>query len=878
MPKLVRLLLLALAALLVISAPAAGERKKKKIFFLNSYHNGYTWSDDIVEGVRQVLFAGPYPIELQIEYMDAKRYPPKVMGPQLFDLYSRKYAGEEFDAVIASDNDAYDFILDYGPRLFPGVPVVFCGINDFEERRIEGREVTGVLESLNAKETLDIALALHPEKRRMIVIGDESTTGWAIRHQIEDVAPAFAGRLAFEFWSQDDLAHILDKVRDLPADTFLYFIPFYQNIGGAFYSAAELLESVAAETNAPLYSSWEFLLDHGTVGGKLLSGVRHGQDAARLALRVLSGEKAASIPIIRDTQAESLLLFDWNVLQRLHIDHALLPPGSSFINEPRAFYELDKELFWTIMVSLALMLVILALLARNIVRRRAVEEKIKDQLSFREILLDTLPQLICWKDREQRYLGVNRSFTEFFGLKDAQEFISRTDAEMQLDPDFVRQVGALDRQVTESERPILKHRLTVCDANGEAAWLEITKVPLRDEKGRVVGSLSTADNVTREVSLERQLVQSQKMEAIGTLAGGLAHDFNNILTSIINSTELALGDITPETMTSRDLERVLKAASRGSRVVKQILTFSRPSQEGFAMVNASEPVREALGLVEASLPRNITIHADIPDRPISLHTDPTQIHQVVMNLCTNSFQALRETGGRIEVGLAREWLDEEAASVLGLQAGGYARLSVADDGPGIPPEIADKVFDPFFTTKDKTEGTGLGLAVVHGIVKGHQGAVRLTSVPWERTAVDIFLPLRHGDQAQPVSHAGAAAPGRERVLFVEDDVDQLATTPRLLESLGYAVTASQYPAAALKLLAEGGDDFDLVVTDFDMPETNGLELARSVAHMLPGLPVIIVSGREVPAEAASLANVAGVVMKPYTKENLSQAIRQALAA
>ncbi len=869
------LLLTALSALMLFfpDSASANDKPKKTVFYLNSYHYGYTWSDRIQEGISDVLTQSGMNIELQVEYLDTKKYPYRYITKKLFELYRHKYANEHFDVIIISDNNALNFILEYGRVLFPGVPVVFCGINDYDFDMLKRIGFTGVIENIDAAPTFDLALKLNPKIKNVMVVGDNSATGVAIRAQIKRVIPQFEGRLHFEFATALDIEQILNKSSKLSSDTIIYFIPMFQNIRGSNYTAGELVEIISRGTSKiACYSNWEFLLGHGIVGGHLISGFEHGKDAANLALRVLKGESAASIPI--QNKVPSHNIFDYNILQKLHISEEQLPPGSTLINAPSSFYELDKELFWTIISSLIALLITLAFLLRNIARRRAVEEQIKRQLSFLELLLDTIPMLICWKDVEQCYQGVNRSFLDFFHLNSSDDILRRRDDELELDRSFVAEVAMLDQEVIRTRQGLLKHKITVHSPAGEPLWLNITKVPLRDDKGNVVGTLSISENITREVSLERQLFQSQKMEAIGTLAGGMAHDFNNILTSIINSTELVLTGLEPESEDYKDLARVLRAADRGSSVVKRILTFSRPSTEGFVNAKVADSVVEALNLVESSLPRNIVIQRFIDARDTVIYADPSQIHQVVMNLCTNSYHALRDSGGVIKASLMEETITEDQAQMLNIPQDTYLRLSIADNGPGISPEHLDKVFDPFFTTKDKSEGTGLGLAVVHGIVKGHKGAIHLSSTPWVESRIDIFLPL-HADAMARIeeNRSQLSYPGHEHLLFVEDDEDQLATTPRILESLGYQVTACQDPQQALELLKKNKNGFDLLLTDYDMPNTNGLDLARKAAELAPRMPVILISGRKnAVEEAKKQKNILNVVIKPYNKSQLSEII------
>ena len=852
-------------------APVTTRQVRANILYLNTYHDGYSWSDGILEGLRQGLETHPG-VELQVEYMDLKRYPRAHTMPLLVDLYMRKFSAKKFDLVVVSDNIALEFMEQYRDILFPGLPVVFCGINDKEGHFFLGKNMTGVLENFDVEATLNAALALHPGKRRLVIIGDDSVTGTAIMNQVLAARGAFTGRLKFEAWTRFSLNELRTRVARASDDTMFYFVPFYTDLDGRFYSAQELLEIVHESTTAPIYTNWEFLLGHGAVGGKMLSGQDHGRIAAEYSLRILNGEKAADIPVLDG--APSRFEFDYSVLLQHNIPLDSLPPGSIIINEPKAFYELDKQVFWTIIVSFFLLLVTTMLLIRNIVRRRAVEQRIQDQLSFQEILMDTIPHLVCWQDRDNRFLGANRYFLEFFGMKTPED---PPRAGRQAYVSFAEWANRLNREVMLSECAMPGIKRTVSDARDGKRQLEIKKVPLRDQSGRVVGTLTTAEDVTRAMNLERQLLQSQKMEAIGNLAGGIAHDFNNILTSIINSVELALMDVDEETPAGKDLSRALKASQRGSALVKQILTFSRPSKEGVVPTRIQDVVSEALGLLRASLPRAIRVEDHVArDLPLCM-ADPNQINQIMMNLCTNSFHALRGASGRIAVTLGEATLDREAAELRNVVPGRYAKLVVADDGPGIPHDIMDKIFDPFFTTKGKAEGTGLGLAVVLGIVRGHMGSIEVESHPGH-TAFTVLIPEALGEVVAASENDRDLQIGSGHVLFVEDDTDQLETIPRVLESLGYTVTPAENAAEALEIVDSDPDGFDLVITDFDMPVTNGLELAKALETAMPGVPVIIVTGRERAVDhAGPLENVSRIVLKPYDRSTIAKAIGEVLS-
>ncbi len=869
--------LLGLALLFILLVPGQSNAggAKKTILYINSYHNGYKWSDMEQNGIRSKLDSGPYSIDLQVEYLDAKRYNIPAVIDSLFQVFQKKYSHEHFDVIIVSDDDALNFALRYRPRLFPGVPIVFCGVNDLKNKDLTSGNLTGVIESFDLTRTIDVALKLHPEKRRMIVIGDESTAGLAIKKQIEAIVPRFKDRLQVDYWTRIDLPEAQRRVQHLPDNSFLFFIPYFQIINNRTYTAEEVMSALYTHSRVPIYTSWKFLLGSGAVGGCMLSGEDHGRIAAGMALKILDGTPADSIPIIRHPSGS--YLFDYNVMQHLRIPEKLLPPGSTIINAPKVFYELPKELVWTIVTSLLLLLVTLVFLVSAMLDRRQVERKIKDQLTFQETLMDTNPQLVSWKNLDFRYLGANRAFATFFGLKDPSEVISKTAQDIIHDQEYTQWSHSADIAVVTNRKAFLKVRKRLTDHQGNAAWIEVNKVPLRDQSGKIVGILSTVENITRELDLEKQLLQSQKMEAIGTLAGGIAHDFNNILTSIINSTELAIGDVDPDSQTNKDLERVLKAARRGGRVVKQILAFSKPSQEGFRPTNLADVVNEVVGLMEISLPGNIEMCSHIPPDIGCVLADPTQIYQAVMNLCTNAFHALRESGGILQLSLEEIALEAEEAKVLNLETGEYIRLTVSDNGPGIAPGIIDKIFDPFFSTKDKAEGTGLGLAVVHGIVKAHLGGVRVDSVENRGTAFDLFFPKISSTDILPEKQDIVLDSRGGAILFVEDDEDQLHTTPRILENAGYSVTAVGFPPEALDLLTAHPQRFDLLITDYDMPAINGIDLIRRAYALNPEIPSILISGREDAIAAAhAIPSIRRVFIKPYDTVDLTFTINTIL--
>ncbi len=465
-----------------------------------------------------------------------------------------------------------------------------------------------------------------------------------------------------------------------------------------------------------------------------------------------------------------------------------------------------------------------------------------------------------------------------------EELIGRSSRLLYPSDGEFEQVGRIKyAQIRESGIGTVETRWQHKDGRGIDILLCSTPLdPADASKGITFTALDITERKRSEAErrgLESRLRHAQKMEAIGTLAGGIAHDFNNILAAIIGYTELAKIDSAGNESVSSCLGDVLKAALRARDLVRQILMFSRQTQSEFGPVQVHQVAKEALTLLKATLPTTIRIRQDI-----STHTpilgDATQIHQVVMNLATNAFHAMREPGGLLDVSVGEASIPEERPLELEhLTPGRYLKLTVSDTGHGIDPSIMHRLFDPYFTTKPKEEGTGLGLAVVHGIVKHHGGAIQVKSRPGAGTTFNLYFPMM-SDRSVPLNAAdeGENAGGKERILFVDDEPAIVELGKRLLESLGYIVTGCTGALEALERFKAGSQDFDLLITDMTMPQMTGDRLAIEIMRIRPELPVIVCTGysERIDPERAQHLGIRFLIMKPFLKVEMANAVRKAL--
>jgi PAS domain S-box-containing protein len=386
-------------------------------------------------------------------------------------------------------------------------------------------------------------------------------------------------------------------------------------------------------------------------------------------------------------------------------------------------------------------------------------------------------------------------------------------------------------------------------------------------------------DITERKQLENQLRQVQKMEAVGTLAGGIAHDFNNILTAIIGYLDLARRECEKGTVLDSHLNEVLKASYRASDLVKQILAFSRQSDRERKPIQISHLVREALKLLRSSLPSTIEIRSTIVERPGIILGEPTQIHQILMNLCTNAAHAMSDEGGVLEVKVQNVYLDSDFCEKhLDVGAGSYVRMSVRDTGHGMSPEIMERIFEPYFTTKEKGRGTGLGLATVHGIVKSYGGMIEVESSPGHGSVFHIHLPIIEDKATGEEAETEPLPRGTERILLVDDEEPIVRVEKLLLEELGYDVVTRTSSIEALHYFRSKPQDVDLVITDMTMPNMTGDRFSRELLSIRRDIPIILCTGfsEKINSNSARSLGVRGFLMKPLLPREIAHLIRRVL--
>jgi two-component system cell cycle sensor histidine kinase/response regulator CckA len=881
LPRCLKLAGLLLCLLWLTIPPHAQARSHaQKVLVVHSYHQGYLWTDEINRGIQKMFQQADPGCELFVEYLDSKRHKRAEIFPVMADLLVSKYQSIRPDVIITTDDNALDFMLAQRDRLFPGVPLVFCGLNDYTPQRLGGKKgCTGVAENFNLAGTLGLMLGLHPQAKTVYVVSDVTESGRKNLKRLQEVKHLFEDKVKFVEMAGLEASELERRLKGLPDDCVVLNLSFWRDSTGRGFEFKEGIQFVTQASPVPVYSPWDHMVRCGTVGGYVISGVRQGREAARLALMVLGGKPVDRIPVITDIP--NLPMFDHAALNRFSIPAGSLPPDSVVINRPQSFYHRYKLLFWLITAFFVAQSVAIAALGVNMARRKRAELALrKSEQHYRE-LFDSISDLVYTQDLDGHFLSVNRAMANVFGYS-SDEVVGRRASEF-MRPELQE---AFDTVYLKSIKDKGHHSgiSLYFDNQGKKYYVEYRSALVKPPFGPAYISGSGRD-VTKRIQtekqlrlLQRQLMQSQKMEAIGNLAGGIAHDFNNILGVMLGYTELAL-ESAEEGVTSPDeLKAVLQACERGRDLVRQILAFSRQNEPNRRQVDLVELIKEALTLLRASLPRTIEIKSSLGDIPALTVADPTQVHQVLMNLCANSAHAMRDKGGVLGITLSRIDLDPvKAGEYPTIKLGAYHLLTVSDTGQGMSSDVQSRIFEPFFTTKPQGEGTGMGLAVVHGIVSTHGGAVRVWSAPGQGSRFEILLPVvepadRYVTETQP------AEGGRERILVVDDEPDLVWIVQKTLSSKGYQVKAFSDSKQALKVLMENPDEFDLVFTDQTMPGLTGAELAREALFLRPDMPIILCTGfsETIDQKQARAIGIKEFVMKPVLTDELARTVRRVL--
>ncbi len=990
-------MLVPLVALLCFLPAPASSASVRNVLLLQSYHHGFEWTDRITEGVESVLEGKKVPVLLRIEYMDARHVKESADERLVFESYRRKFANARFDLVISADTEAFQFLRRHRDDLFPGVPVVFCGVNDYVDSMLDGRsDITGVAESLDVKETLEAALKAHPDTRQVFVFVDNTEEGTANRRVAARALAALNDRVRGNYIDCYSLREMKAKGFCLPPASIVLMMAIpCDDCGGA---SGEYLSSVAENWFIPVYGVWDFFLGKGIVGGSVADGYSQGAAAAEIALRVLSGEKAGSIPVVKGVP--NRYRFDYRQIRRLGIDPSFLPEGSTVINAPPYFRWHGSGYFWGSVVVIGFLSSAVVFLSMNVRRRRRAEEAAVRASRQFDTLVQAIPDAVFFKDIEGRHLAINRAGEMLMG-RSREEILGKTDREL-LPPDLAESCLKSDVEALKGDH-LRQVEEKIAHPDGSLTYFETFKAPIHDGKGAVIGLAGVSRDVTKrkraeemlraserryrtlvdlspdgiakigsegkilmlnqqcarmlgyesqeellgrsiyefivpedhprvnadlahiletgslpiiryhlvrrdgtrfpaecsaaigagrdghpgsvmtivrdvteKSTLEKQLFQAMKMEAIGRLAGGLAHDINNYLGAITGFSDLVKITHGNDPVLARRMDSIAETAVRASSLIRQLLAFSRKQPSTPEVLDLNKVITGMESMMNRLIGEDVKLVTRLAENPRKVKADPSQIEQIIANLLVNARDAMPD-GGELAIETSSADIRAGEPGVPDyMEPGSYLMLAVSDTGTGIPEEIREKIFDPFFTTKETGKGSGLGLATVYGIVKQHGGYIQVRDHPPRGSMFTILLP-ECGPSAgampapAPPDHPHPAARGSEMVLLAEDNEEVRESTSALLEAMGYGVRTASNGEEAIRIFEAHREEIDLLITDVVMPGMGGKILADRASALNPGLKVLYISGypEEVIATHGILKEGIRYLQKPFSARELS---------
>ncbi|MEW5979248.1 MAG: ATP-binding protein [Acidobacteriota bacterium] len=866
------------AGLSLTRAVWAQDRPAPRILVLNSYHHGFVWTDLVLSGIESVFESDGALAKLYVEFMDARRLKRPEYLEALFQLYREKFRDLRFDVVIVSDNRAFEFLLRHRDELFPATPAVFCGVGGLEEYDIPlNNWLTGIVEATDTEATVELVLKLHSDAKQFVAITDSQRTFEAVKRQLSHSD----GRRGLDLVHLDPqkltLTEILARLKGTPSGAVGFLEAFFRERLDETYPGENTARLITGACSFPVYGVNSNVLGKGIVGGKLNDGYAHGVEAAKRALQIVRGAKPGDLPIQRDSS--NRYMFDYRQLQRWGIDKSALPADSLIVHQPDSIYARYKGIIWTAIAFMLLQSGVISVLAYNIARRKKAEASLRESESSLE-RAQKVANVGSWDyDLKNNKLWWSTETFRIFGYQNTSVSISREFFYERVHPEDRHKVLAASEEAKNKGTPlVVEHRILRPD--GSERLVEQRAEVVTNAAGDAVRLIGTVRDVTDRRRLEEQLRQSQKMDAIGKLAGGVAHDFNNLLTAITGYSELTLARLSPEDTLRPDIEEIKRAGDKAAALTRQLLAFSRKQLLKPEVLSLNAIVAEMNSMLTRIIGEDIQLTTHLGADLGMVKADRTQIEQVILNLAVNARDAMPR-GGNLTIETSNAMLDENfLSSQEGVGPGPYVMLAVTDNGCGMDEATRARIFEPFFTTKEAGKGTGLGLSTVYGIVKQSGGTIWVHSEERKGSSFKVYLPSVNGKAPLGQSELAAqqAQPGAETILLVEDEAVVRSFVRNVLDRHGHKVLEAANPNQALDIARAYLAPIHLMVTDVVMPEMSGKELADLLAVERPEMKVLFVSGH---TEGAIVQH--GVVdehitflQKPFTVERLVGTVRAVL--
>lgn len=829
--------------------------------FKQSFANG-------LESYIAELPPGSPTLRISYEFLGLENLPFNDFPDVFRDTLIYKQQADPASVVISALSLA-NSLSTLASELYTGLPVIYTAPNPELENILINRNIQDAIALISSagdavRRTVNVIPELLPDIERLYVISGNATT----ELEFKDVAAAALDDVVADFeiiyLTGLPLDELLSVVAEIPQRSSILLLPAELDINGAVLQVNDIYPRVIELANVPVFTAWEFIYQEGAVGGNFTNSEASGRRAAELAVSLLLDRD-----IDINSRAPTFYRFDQRQLQRWGIGASLLPTGSAIDNQQVNFWQLYSGQIAVLLFIFASLLFFLFFLKRQ-------AKDLGAQKTLLESVINSIPDAILIADTNAHIFACNKGAEEVFGLKQ-DELLAKHTGDL-LDPAVANKalgIEGVDLLKESVEPQLLRYK----KKNEGSFSGETIATKIISGSGEVLGHFALVRDVSKRLSLEEEHRQGQKMEALGNLVGGISHDFNNVLGVISGYTELSLANKESKPFAG-SLQQILKATDRAKSLIGQIMAFSSDRSSDQKPINLDVLLDETMKMVQVAIPSNIEITVKKDDKAKVIMGSAIQLQQIILNLTTNAYQAMKSTGGAIGITLEQRELSKEMNLSHGvLRPGCYIALSISDNGSGMSEAVVSRAFEPYFTTKRQGEGSGMGLAIVYNLVKAHAAMLDVKTVVGEGTCITVYLEAAEGldsssnkDVKEPVRGNG------ERILLVDDEESLLEVTQLLLSRNGYVVTAFNNPVEALQAFKQNPQDFDLILSDQSMPNLTGTQMLEQVRLLDSDIPAIICSGYSdiIDRDNIEQLKIAAVLTKPYRLEEISRIIASLL--
>ncbi|RBQ28780.1 sensor histidine kinase [Aliarcobacter vitoriensis] len=682
--------------------------ENKEVLLIHSYHKGYAWTDDISKAIEN-NFSKHENIELTTVYMDTKRIDDKSYLENLSKLYKEQFYNRKFDLIIISDNNAFDFIKDYYEDLFKGIPILFCGLNDYTKERLNSlpfKDVSGVAEAVDIENNFELISKLHPNIQNLLIINDKSITGLAVKKDLVKIMEKYKERFSIEYTDNLEINDLKQKVSNLEkGKSAILFVLLFKDTTGKYFTHKQSFEQVRKVSEVPIYGLWDFYLNSGMVGGLLTSAVAQGQTVSNMAIEVLNGKDIKDIPVLE--KSPNLYIFNYDELKRFNLNISKYIENPIIINEPSSIYKEHKNFFIITILTISLLSIIVVILKANIKRRERLERELSNRIEFDKVLLDTIPNAIYYKNINGNFLGCNSAFASLVSST-KEEVIGKTAFDFFPENIAIQNIK-IDKEVLKTFTTI-SSEFTFYTPSKDMKHIILNKAAYKNIDGTIGGIVCIMDDMTERTQQRQFLIQQTKLAEMGDMISAIAHQWNEPLVELSALVQDIQTSYLLNELKNSDVENFVNDSmiqiKYMSRTLNDFRNFLKPSTKKvlFSISKAFNEINEIIGKQVFYSNINMNFNYKNTNEELLIYGYENEFKQVLLNIINNAKNKIVEKNipfnkkAKIDINIQR--------------CENCNMIEIIDDAGSIDEKIINSIFEPYFTTKENGMGLGLYMAKI----------------------------------------------------------------------------------------------------------------------------------------------------------------------